>query len=550
MDHETLSSTRLFADSGAQIDHARAVRDTSYLLSLLKHPAAPGHQPPPAPAPVPAAAPVAALVIDAQAVERDMRALHRARVESARFCVAHRAPGERKFHQEFFVVREIDDAVRAVTARPGDAWLSQATLRPGAVRRTSDDVMLLNAAFCDIDLLHPPATFTRAFDLPPGHAEPERACELILKQISAARMPLPIVLWTGGGLLLKWVHEPIVADDQKTRWDVLQKHISAFVARLGGENQGRPWAWPVDRAVIDAARVLRLDGTINPRWGSVCRALFTPAHEYIFDELCDAFLPYTRREVAEFKLRAADWTTWTKNRQAAAAAGIRQIKAIITKAESMADEAARELWQRRFVFAKTVLAARGSVAQGRRDAHWWPVATAAAWCSGDGDDLRGALRGLHADLFAGSGFGAQEAIWAAGSVMKRRRAGTLYSFKTSTFLSRLDVTPPEMARFGHLLGGARSGKAVNEGIMGFEPMRDLAFDDYIRETRRRQSEAAKRTNSRLAGDMAAKSAQVRRSKAEPAREQARAMRDEGKTQEQIAATIGVSQMTVSRWLRF
>jgi DNA-binding transcriptional regulator YiaG len=118
-----------------------------------------------------------------------------------------------------------------------------------------------------------------------------------------------------------------------------------------------------------------------------------------------------------------------------------------------------------------------------------------------------------------------------------------------TFMEKLKVTAAERAAFSHILagqdgsaGGHNAKKAEwNVGAMGFAPMKDMAFDAYLAETKRRQA---------LAG---ARSAEVRgapaNAKSQDLRAKAVLMRNSGLSTRAVANEIGVSQKTVSNWTR-
>lgn len=473
------------------------------------------------------------LITDARRVQRP--ALH-----SARFCIAHKGHGADRFEPEYFPYSELDYVLRQVARRPAFQrehwWLSQATLRPGAHRRRIVDVLLLNAAFVDIDLAHPPPDFQHPLPL---HVSRERLAELIVEACDQAGKPHPLILDTGGGLCLKWIHEPLPVE-ARPRWDSLQLHIAAWVESLSGPlpvspGDRREWRLPVDHKALDAARVLRLAGSWNPRWGKPCRVLYDPG-THAFDDLCAAFLPYTRDEVEAFRLSAAQWRQWDANRAKAA----QVVQRVVTKAEALADEAARTMWHRRFLFAQAVLQERGKVPVGSRNRWWWPVALALAWSLGDAAKVQHELAAVYRDHFASVGFTYGEAMQAAGSVMRRMREGTLYQMRTAIFLQQLEVAPGELSRHGHLLGSStahnRNRHKWHEGIMGFEPMRNLPFDQWLAETRRRQAEAGRY------------SARVRALSSEESRASARLMAAQGMSTRQIAQELGIDQSTVVRWL--
>ena len=73
--------------------------------------------------------------------------------------------------------------------------------------------------------------------------------------------------------------------------------------------------------------------------------------------------------------------------------------------------------------------------------------------------------------------------------------------------------------------------------MGFERMRGLDFDAYKAETRRRQAEAAVRTNT------------MHRAAREPLVAKAKALRAAGQSLPEVAKALGVSVGTAWNWTK-
>ena len=78
---------------------------------------------------------------------------------------------------------------------------------------------------------------------------------------------------------------------------------------------------------------------------------------------------------------------------------------------------------------------------------------------------------------------------------------------------------------------------MNAGIMGYEPMRDLPFPEYLKITKYRQSESAKRTNEMQRNEFAEEKAS------------AKIMRASGHTYKQIAQILKFHKNTISNWLK-
>lgn len=465
--------------------------------------------------------------------------------------------GNGKIEQELYDVSQLDSVMRRVASLPDrdqrHIWISQSTLVPYAVNRRISSVMLLNAVWVDIDLAHPPKSFP-ADELPPWHSDKdaEMLARVLVAQIEdALGLTASQIIATGGGLLLRFNFEEAIPAVARPRWSSLQQHLVKLVSEIrpvAAFPEARQWRWPVDSNANDAARILRLVGTVNPRWGNRCRVVYDSGLRYSFDELADRILPYTRQEVAEFRAKMAVANQWTQNRQAAAAVGIRTgtFSPDTEKQALIADEAARALWSGRFEFGRELLTARGGAREGHRNNWFWPLANALAWSCTGVEQLTQELAALHHQHFNHDGWKRSEAMKSAATVVNRLRAGgksELYKMPTATFAQKLEVTPDEMRQFGHLLnpsGDAHNLKRSqwNHGAMGFEKMQGLSSEAFIAETRRRQAEAGRYA------------AAVRQSNLAPElREKARAMAAEGKTEREIASALGVSNATAHRWCK-
>lgn len=464
--------------------------------------------------------------------------------------------GTEPFQQELYDVSQLDNVMHRVAGMPErdrrHFWLSQSTYAPYAVDRRISSIMLLNAVWVDIDILHPPNDFP-ADELPP--LDCERDAE-VLARILVAQVEDEIgltasqVVATGGGLLLRFNFEEAIPTLARARWTSVQKHLVKLVSDLrpAGFTDARQWRWPVDASASDAARILRLVGTVNPKWGHRCRVIFDSGKRYSFDELADRILPYTRDEVAEFRARMAQFNQWTKNRQKAAAAGIRTGKRtpVADKQALIEDEAVRAVWTARFEFGRELLTARGGARDGHRNNLFWPMATALAWSAPGVPELTQELAALHQQHFSYDGWTRAEALQSAGSVIKRMHEGKdkLYKMRSETFAQLLETTDQEMREFGHLLSASSDThnlrrSAWDKGVMGFEKMKGLSAEAFIAETRRRQAEAGRYA------------AETRKTNHPPElRELARAMAAQpGRTVREIADALGVSVATAHRWCK-
>ncbi len=116
-------------------------------------------------------------------------------------------------------------------------------------------------------------------------------CRVVLE---SARLPQPsIAIASGRGLYLLWLHEPIPRQ-ALPRWNACQRELWQILKPLGA-----------DRGALDAARVLRLIGTRHSRASVTVEALTPPGAVWQFDGLADEILPYTRAEIADFRIKRA-----------------------------------------------------------------------------------------------------------------------------------------------------------------------------------------------------------------------------------------------------
>lgn len=450
--------------------------------------------------------------------------------------------GDGRINQQLFPIHRLDWAVQQVAKVPErqktNFWISQATLAPWATNRRISSIMLLNAVWVDIDLAHPPKSFDQ--QNMPQQDTPERLAQLLVAMLEDANLPLPtLIIYTGGGLCPKWIFERPIPAVARARWQSLQREIVKKVGELRWFMGDQCTAWPVDHQACDAARILRLVGTHNPRWGQDCRIVWDGGQQQDFDYLADEVLKYTREEVSAFRAKFKIYEHFDVNREAARAAGIRQHQATGQQSR-IADEAARHLWVQRVEFGKAVLTDRDGAYEGSRNNLFWPLANALAWsCSGD--QLTHELAALHHAYFRSDGWTRGEAMASAGTVLRKLKTGEPYRMKTTSFLEKLEITTSELNAHGSLLGSSRHNMHRadwNVGTMGFEPMRGLSSDEFIAETKRRQGAAG------------ARSAEIRKSThSDELHAKAKLMAGGGLSTRQIALEIGVGHMTVARWLK-
>ena len=475
-------------------------------------------------------------------------ALYQPSKQPGRFALCRKTHPDGKVEQDIFDFSLIETVLSQVAKMPDrhkqHYWISQATLAPWAKNRRISSITRFNAVWVDIDIEHPPSDFDKN-RLPYKTTDKynyEELAKLLVLQMRDAGLPAPsYIVATGGGLCVKYLFKDALTSAARARWQSVQAHLIKRIGELGDVTEGQRRGWPVDANASDAARILRLPNTNNPRWGEMCRVVYDTDQRYDFDTIADAVLPYTRDEAKAFIASIKERAQYDLNRAEASKLGINRIGKTVT--ELMSDEAARSLWCNRFEFARAVFQHRGGVTEGHRNNHFWPTANAIAYSCTGADALTTELAALHHTFFKFDGWTQAEAMRTAASVKERLKKGELYKMRTSTFLEKLDVTESEKKAFSNLLGISKHNQNRSEwqeGVMGFDKMQGLELEDYIRETRRRQAEAGKRTvEVRSAHGMALPS---------DLKEKARLMRNSGCSIRAIAKELGAGKSTISDWL--
>lgn len=152
--------------------------------------------------------------------------------------VCHALPD---WQQEFFTAGQFV-AFSPFLAGEKDAYISQNTFS-SRVRRV-DQVQQIRSLWVDLDCYRMAISPQEALE-----QSRERADEGLIPWPSAA-------VWSGRGLYVQWLLRP-APRAALPRWAAVQQYLTATLADLGA-----------DPAAIDAARVLRLAGTVNSKTGA------------------------------------------------------------------------------------------------------------------------------------------------------------------------------------------------------------------------------------------------------------------------------------------
>ena len=138
--------------------------------------------------------------------------------------------------------------------------------------RGANRVAELSSMYADLDFYNRP-------DLSGMHVA--GVLRVAMEELDRARLPRPsYAMSTGRGLALVWLHRP-VPPTELSRWNRCQAYIWRALRDVGA-----------DRAATDAARVLRLAGTVNSKSGTLVRTLWEDV-DYVWDftDLVNEILP-------------------------------------------------------------------------------------------------------------------------------------------------------------------------------------------------------------------------------------------------------------------
>ena len=125
-----------------------------------------------------------------------------------------------------------------------------------------------------------------------SQCRPEYVLYEATSALQANRIPPPsFATFTGRGLNLVWLHSPIPRQ-AISRWAACQKQIFSVLKRFGA-----------DPMALDAARVLRLVGTVNSKSNTFVQAITPTAPAWDFDLLADEILPLSREVLADLRAR-------------------------------------------------------------------------------------------------------------------------------------------------------------------------------------------------------------------------------------------------------
>jgi hypothetical protein len=206
--------------------------------------------------------------------------------------------------------------INELATSPHLQWCTHLTPNNFNGTRRSDRVVQINEVFVDLDF----HTRERV-----AHLRPEDVAAMALARAKERGLPLPSgITFSGRGVLLRYAFHPMpgtAAPRVKALQNALHgvsdlahappelrrdKHALGVMLRNGSVWRGLG----LDRRAKDLSRVFRICGSKNEKSGQVVRLIWPARWEdvriYDFEELCAAFLPYTREEIEQKRADRAE----------------------------------------------------------------------------------------------------------------------------------------------------------------------------------------------------------------------------------------------------
>jgi hypothetical protein len=335
------------------------------------------------------------------------------------------ASSAKPWNQTCYPVGEMPYVLGALD-RSKDSFISQGTF--WRKQRRIATLSELGLVFADLDSPYLAELFATC-----GEAA---VVEAILRAVDEEHIPAPsLIVSSGRGFHVKWLFESAVPWKALNRWSALEKTI---VSRLHASLHA-------DRNCTDAARVLRLCGTVNTKSGEIARVIWenrfgSAIVRYPFDRLADEVLVFkrpTHHERAEEHALTRKRTGGVEHRSA------------IAPTYTVAS-----LWWSRFRDLRKLCEIRGwngerGVPEGHRDLvlflgaialswyapmkTWWPETAALA------KEFAPTLREAEWRQYVGTTWRRMEATAQSGHEDR-------YRYRTDRLVAMLDISPDEQAK--------------------------------------------------------------------------------------------------------
>lgn len=328
--------------------------------------------------------------------------------------------------------------------RNRDTWISQAEFsRPN---RRLVNLARIGLCFVDVD------TYRTKY----GQGTPETALEDIRRYLDDAGLPWPsLALNSGRGLQLKWLLTSAIPRAALPRWNNIQRTLVDVLEDFGADAKAK-----------DASRVLRLVDTVNTKSGKAVEVIWT--HErngrlahYEFEELAEVAAPFLRQP--EHSPRRTETPREILRVIPGGRAGLRRFDSVQYNWLRLEDlRALREMrwpqgvpegWRNCFVYLATLFAAHGGIAPGRLGLEVVALT----------QEFAPTLPYREAQAYTSTVVKkAREAALGARVEFNGKRYSPLYTYKTPTLLSLLEVTPPEEKQLRVLVSETEAARRQRE----------------------------------------------------------------------------------------
>lgn len=408
------------------------------------------------------------------------------------------------FHQSFYNVGAIDQALMAATQNQRDWYISQASY----IREHRGNAMVhrISCAFVDLDIYRLNLTATDEVI--------QRVSEIALQH----NFPPPsYVTKSGRGLYAKWVFDSPIPASEMPAWNKLQHILISIMGPLGADPSAR-----------DGARVLRIPGTINSKGGDHVEAMAIAGSMYSFKTLCEqaSRIQINQESVKKTRERRVITQIQEDLSQLSHAGNLSMLDDYINQKSPLAlgFSQKQQLSWSRFLDLRNLFNARDGIKEGMRD-------ISAFWM---------------ADFLSHSGI-----ITADSFDCELRNL-------LSSFPSSPDFDPINDGSMGSLLRRIKmreAGEKVVYDNVAYDPVYTISNDSLINLFEISDSEMESMTTiistseKRRRADAKAPGRAERRSEREECRFAAVALRDLGKTIDEICVEVKRSKSTVYRWLQ-
>lgn len=319
-----------------------------------------------------------------------------------------------------------------------NVWLSQGEFS-GPNRRIVN-LVRMGVCFLDLDVYKSPAKdWSR-----------QQVLEKIHDLCREAGIPSPsLIVFSGRGYQVKWLLSSYLPRAALVRWNLVQEQLVALFKPLGA-----------DPAAKDAARILRLIGTINLKSGKRVEVVYAQgrsidtAAAFDFEQMTKALLPLDRQRKSAKPPANAPFQLLPDAEPASRNGKKTQLKGINTRVLA---------WDR-LEDLRTLAAMRGGIGEGMRNTYLLIVACQMALCGLIyPQNFRSEVRALQAEISTDPKWLRDREL--LGSLQARveahnrrekieyngRELTPIYTYKTATIISLLSITRAEQEQLKTLI---------------------------------------------------------------------------------------------------